>query len=68
MIFPVSRLVSLLSHHFTLFPGDIILSGTPVGVGAFREPSVYLKDGDEVIVEIDGIGRLVNTCRVVGEE
>ena len=68
MIFPVSRLVSLLSHHFTLFPGDIILSGTPAGVGAFREPSVYLKDGDEVIVEIDGIGRLVNTCRVVGEE
>jgi len=66
MIFPVSRLISLLSYHFTFFPGDIILSGTPAGVGAFREPSVYLKDGDEVVVEIDGIGRLVNTCRVVG--
>jgi len=66
MIFPVARLISLLSHHFTLFPGDIILSGTPAGVGTFREPSIYLRDGDEVIVEIDGIGRLANTCRIVG--
>jgi len=67
MIFSISRLISLLSHHFTLFPGDIILSGTPAGVGAFREPSIYLKDGDEVIVEIDRIGMLANTCRVVGD-
>ena len=65
MVFSVSRLISLLSHHFTLFPGDIILSGTPAGVGAFREPPVYLGDGDEMLVEIDGIGTLVNTCRVV---
>ena len=65
MFFPVSRLISLLSRYFTLFPGDIILSGTPAGVGAFRDPSIYLKDGDEVIVEIDGIGRLINTCRVI---
>lgn len=65
MIFSVSRLISLLSHHFTLSPGDVILSGTPAGVGTFREPPVYLKDGDEVMVEIDGIGRLINTCRVI---
>lgn len=64
MIFPVSRLISLLSRHFTLFPGDIILSGTPAGVGAFREPSIYLRDGDEVFVEIERIGRLENRCSV----
>jgi 2-keto-4-pentenoate hydratase/2-oxohepta-3-ene-1,7-dioic acid hydratase in catechol pathway len=64
MIFSVAYLVSFLSHAFTLLPGDIILTGTPDGVGAFREPPVYLKDGDEIVVEIDGVGRLVNYCRV----
>ena len=63
MIFRIPALISFLSRHFTLFPGDIILTGTPSGVGAFRDPSVYMKDGDEVIVEIERIGRLVNTCR-----
>ena len=62
MIFPVARIVSFLSRHFTLMPGDLILTGTPSGVGAFREPSVYLKDGDEVEVEIEGIGVLKNPC------
>lgn len=64
MIFSVAYLVSFLSRAFTLLPGDIILTGTPDGVGAFREPPVYLKDGDELVVEIDGVGRLVNICRV----
>jgi 2-keto-4-pentenoate hydratase/2-oxohepta-3-ene-1,7-dioic acid hydratase in catechol pathway len=63
MIFKVPAVISFLSRHFTLFPGDIILTGTPSGVGAFRDPSVYMKDGDEVIVEIERVGRLVNTCR-----
>lgn len=63
MIFKVPSLVSFLSRHFTLTPGDIILTGTPEGVGAFRKPPVYMKDGDEVAVEIEGIGRLVNSCR-----
>ncbi|MBW2119060.1 MAG: fumarylacetoacetate hydrolase family protein [Deltaproteobacteria bacterium] len=63
LIFKVPELISFLSRHFTLFPGDIILTGTPSGVGAFRNPSVYMKDGDEVVVEIGGVGRLVNTCR-----
>lgn len=62
MIFKIPELVSFLSHQFTLFPGDVILTGTPDGVGTFREPSVYMKEGDEVIVEIEGIGRLVNRC------
>jgi 2-keto-4-pentenoate hydratase/2-oxohepta-3-ene-1,7-dioic acid hydratase in catechol pathway len=64
MIFPVSFLVSFLSRHFTLFPGDLILTGTPSGVGTFREPSIYMKDGDEIIVSIDKIGDLKNRCYV----
>lgn len=63
MIFRVPFLISFLSRHFTLVPGDIILTGTPKGVGAFRKPSVYMEGGDEVVVEIEGIGRLVNRCR-----
>lgn len=60
MIFSVSALVSYLSHQFTLLPGTIILTGTPEGVGAARTPSVFLRPGDEICVEIDGIGRLSN--------
>ncbi|MFA7013546.1 MAG: fumarylacetoacetate hydrolase family protein [Desulfobacterales bacterium] len=63
MFFKVPFLVSFLSRHFTLMPGDLILTGTPSGVGVFRTPRIYLKDGDEVVVEIEGIGRLVNRCR-----
>lgn len=63
MIFSVPGLISFLSRSFTLVPGDIILTGSPKGVGTFRDPPVYMKDGDEVMVEIEGIGRLVNTCR-----
>ena len=65
MIFKIRSLVSFMSRHFTLLPGDIILTGTPHGVGAFREPPVYMKDGDEVVVEIERVGRLVNTCRAI---
>lgn len=63
MIFRIPFLISFLSKHFTLIPGDIILTGTPNGVGAFRTPPVYMKDGDEVMVEIEKVGRLVNVCR-----
>ena len=65
MIFKIAPLVSFLSRHFTLVPGDIILTGTPDGVGVFRKPSVYMKDGDEVVVEIEGVGRLVNRCKTI---
>jgi 2-keto-4-pentenoate hydratase/2-oxohepta-3-ene-1,7-dioic acid hydratase in catechol pathway len=65
LIFSVSRLISFLSRSFTLVPGDVILTGTPKGVGTFRNPPVYLKDGDEVTVEVEGLDRLVNTCRSV---
>jgi 2-keto-4-pentenoate hydratase/2-oxohepta-3-ene-1,7-dioic acid hydratase in catechol pathway len=68
MIFGVAYLISFLSQAFTLLPGDIILTGTPDGVGAYREPPVFLQDGDEIVVEIDGVGRLVNHCRVVARD
>jgi 2-keto-4-pentenoate hydratase/2-oxohepta-3-ene-1,7-dioic acid hydratase in catechol pathway len=64
MIFSVAYLISFCSQAMTLEPGDVIATGTPAGVGWFREPKVLLGDGDEVIVDIEGIGRLVNTCRV----
>ncbi len=62
MIFPVARLVEHASQAFTLEPGDVIMTGTPPGVGVFRDPQRFLRDGDEVAVEIEGIGRLVNVC------
>ena len=63
MIFSAAELVSYLSRSFTLSPGDVIATGTPVGVGKFRTPPVFLRDGDVVEVEVEGIGRLRNRCR-----
>ena len=69
MIFSVAHLISFCSQAMTLEPGDVIATGTPAGVGWFREPKVLLRDGDEVVVEIEGVGRLVNRCREeVGDE
>lgn len=60
MIFPVSELIAFLSSGMTLMPGDIISTGTPAGVGTARDPKVFLKDGDEVTIEIEGLGTLTN--------
>ena len=60
LIFPVDELISYASRNMTLMPGDIIATGTPGGVGVFRDPQVFLKPGDVVDVEIEGIGRLRN--------
>jgi 2-keto-4-pentenoate hydratase/2-oxohepta-3-ene-1,7-dioic acid hydratase in catechol pathway len=60
MVFSVRELIAYLSRSFTLQPGDLITTGTPHGVGLFRDPQVFLKDGDRVEVAIGGIGRLVN--------
>ena len=65
MIFSVATLISFCSQSFTLEPGDVILTGTPHGVGLGRDPKVYMQDGDVIEVEIEGIGRLENACRVV---
>lgn len=64
MIHGVATLIAFCSRAFTLEPGDIITTGTPSGVGWFRDPKRMLRDGDEVAVEIEGVGRLVNRCRV----
>jgi 2-keto-4-pentenoate hydratase/2-oxohepta-3-ene-1,7-dioic acid hydratase in catechol pathway len=60
LIFPVRHLVAYASAAFTLEPGDLILTGTPAGVGYGRDPRISLADGDVVEVEIDGIGVLRN--------
>jgi 2-keto-4-pentenoate hydratase/2-oxohepta-3-ene-1,7-dioic acid hydratase in catechol pathway len=60
MIFDVPRLIEFLSGSTTLLPGTVILTGTPGGVGMARTPPVWLKPGDTVTVEIDGIGQLTN--------
>jgi len=67
MIFSVAELVSFISRFITLEPGDLIATGTPYGVGVFRNPQLFLRDGDTVVTEIDGIGRLENRCRVLGK-
>ena len=63
MIFDVPTLISELSRGLTLLPGTIILTGTPSGVGMARTPPVWLKDGDEISIEIDGLGVLINRVR-----
>jgi 2,4-diketo-3-deoxy-L-fuconate hydrolase len=60
LIFPVDELIAHASRNMTLLPGDIISTGTPGGVGVFRDPQVFLKPGDTVVVEVEGIGRLSN--------
>ncbi|MBC8135435.1 MAG: fumarylacetoacetate hydrolase family protein [Fibrella sp.] len=60
MIFPVRELIAFLSADTTLLPGSIILTGTPQGVGMARTPPRYLRRGDTVVIEIEGIGRLEN--------
>ena len=60
MIFGVAEIVSFLSHACTLEPGDLILTGTPWGVGGFRDPPVFLEPGDTVEVEVEGVGVLAN--------
>lgn len=65
MIFDIPTLIASLSEGLTLEPGDILATGTPSGVGYAMVPPNFLKDGDEVVCEIDGIGRLSNPVRTV---
>ncbi len=62
MIFSVAELLAGLSRSFTLEPGDVLATGTPLGVGAFRDPPIFLQDGDVMEMEIEGIGVLRNRC------
>ena len=63
MIFDIPKIIETLSAGITLYPGDIIATGTPVGVGIGFKPPKYLKAGDVVRVEIDGIGSLENPVK-----
>jgi 2-keto-4-pentenoate hydratase/2-oxohepta-3-ene-1,7-dioic acid hydratase in catechol pathway len=63
MVFTVAELIAFASEAITLEPGDLLLTGTPGGVGEFRDPPLYLQDGDEVTVEIEGVGMLTNPVR-----
>ena len=64
MIYRIPYLINYLSQAFTLLPGDVIATGTPHGVGAFRNPPVWLKHDDVVVVTIEGLGALSNRCAV----
>lgn len=63
MIFGVAETIEILSECMSLEPGDVIVMGTPAGVGFARQPPVWLKDGDRVEVEIERLGCLANTVR-----
>ena len=65
MFFGVAEIISYCSRSFTLEPGDVIATGTPGGVGVFRDPPRFLADGATVVIEIEGIGRLTNRARHV---
>ena len=60
LIFGIDEIISHASRTMTLEPGDLILTGTPAGVGVFRDPQRLLQPGDEVTIDIDGVGSLTN--------
>ena len=61
MLFTVDELVAHLSKSNTLLPGTVILTGTPAGTGKQQDPPAYLKSGDTITIEIEGLGVLKNT-------
>ena len=63
LIFDVDELVAFCSRAFTLKPGDLVFTGTPPGVGLYREPQRLLENGDTVTVGLEGVGELTNICR-----
>jgi 2-keto-4-pentenoate hydratase/2-oxohepta-3-ene-1,7-dioic acid hydratase in catechol pathway len=63
MIFSVRELIAFISRGITLHAGDVISTGTPQGVGSAQKPPLFLRAGDEVVVEVEGIGRLSNPVK-----
>jgi 2-keto-4-pentenoate hydratase/2-oxohepta-3-ene-1,7-dioic acid hydratase in catechol pathway len=66
MIFTVADLLSYISKYMTLLPGDVITTGTPPGVGMARDPRVFLKPGDEMVLRVEGLGE--QRCTIVAED
>ena len=60
MVFGVAEIIEYITQTITLEPGDLIATGTPAGVGAFRKPPVFMQPGDEITIEIEGVGSLTN--------
>jgi 2-keto-4-pentenoate hydratase/2-oxohepta-3-ene-1,7-dioic acid hydratase in catechol pathway len=60
MVFGVADLIAYVTRTITLEPGDLIATGTPAGVGAFRDPPAFMQPGDEITIEIEGLGSLTN--------
>ncbi|KAA9085448.1 fumarylacetoacetate hydrolase family protein [Microbacterium radiodurans] len=63
MAFDIPRIIAELSHGMTLRAGDVVLTGTPSGIGNAREPQIFLGDGDVLVSEVSGLGALRNTMR-----
>ena len=63
MIFGIRYLIAFASRAFTLLPGDVLITGTPHGVGVGRTPPVFLKEGDTISIEVEGLGTLTNPCK-----
>src|SRR5258706_1477104 len=68
LIFPVPALIEFLSSILTLYPGDVIFTGTPAGVGIGHTPAPYLAPGDELISFLTGVGAMRNVCAAATEE
>ncbi|MBT2523614.1 fumarylacetoacetate hydrolase family protein [Arthrobacter sp. ISL-28] len=63
LIYSIPTLIATISEFTTLEPGDVILTGTPPGVGCRRNPLLFLKDGDTITVTVEGVGSITNTVR-----
>lgn len=63
MISSVAKIIEFITQGITLLPGDILATGTPAGVGHFRNPPIYMKSGDTIEIEIEGLGRLTNPVK-----
>lgn len=68
LIFNVPYLLEFITKAFTLLPGDIVLTGTPHGVGVFRDPQIFMKPGDTITIEIEHLGTLTNPVVEWGKE
>jgi 2-keto-4-pentenoate hydratase/2-oxohepta-3-ene-1,7-dioic acid hydratase in catechol pathway len=66
LIFGIDEVISYASQTSTLEAGDLVLTGTPAGVGVFRDPQRLLRPGDEITIEIDGVGSLTNPVEAEG--